>query len=217
MYIKEIELRNGLFFNAQKSLVWNGWQCQIDSKGNVACVCGRDYKDGKHTVTYTVYPDGYAELERITPKAREILKSGYVIGANETLDSGVIGLSGGNVDERFAYFRNASFRKFMGDFCLDHLKRKDPNMNYIIRNIADTGQRVTTEIVTDGKTEVVSVSSGMTETLQIMYPGAGCFEEYKEIKVADASYVIVKEVRNGKHKNTLYSMQEVRELRRILK
>ena len=107
MYIKEIELRNGLFFNAQKSLTWNGWQCQIDSKGNVVCICERGYKDGKHTVTYTVYPDGYAELERTTPKAKEILKSGYVIGANETLDSGVIGLSGGNVDERFAYFRNA--------------------------------------------------------------------------------------------------------------
>lgn len=81
----------------------NGWTVKIvpankRSSGKIICHCQRQYSDGIHK-----YHREFALVD------------------------GLLGLAGGHIDERYAYFRKAEFQAFLNKFGIDRVERGDPN------------------------------------------------------------------------------------------
>ena len=80
----------------------NGWHVWLDHKrGKIICHAEREYSTG-------------------TAKCHREFN----------LADGLVGLSGGDVRTRYAYFRSTMFQDFLDDTGVDTVKRQDPNGDY---------------------------------------------------------------------------------------
>ncbi len=86
-----------------------------------------------------MYSDGPAAIER-----------------EYSLQDGLLGLSGGNINERYTFFRTEKFQKFLANYELTRFEKSDPNKQYFTyKNNGGTGWYKNYSIYrTDGKIEV---------------------------------------------------------------
>jgi hypothetical protein len=101
--------------------VGNGWIVDVTNT-SVDAVCAREYHDGIHKIHVQICDERmitelFVDGERIFSKTKKCDYSG----------DGEIGLSGGNIDQRYVYFRSDDFNNFLKK----HEILKIHKLNYI--------------------------------------------------------------------------------------
>ena len=126
----------------RKEYLGNGWHVQIkdshkDRPGRIIC---------------------HAECEYC---------SGLAVCHREfQLADGILGLAGGNIHSRYAYFRSEFFQTWLEDHNLQCVKHEDPNQIYCSRNPVSNYWSHNIEVETDGKI-TSSYEEGRGEKCQI--------------------------------------------------
>lgn len=114
MATAKLTIKNGIIVNHDdlyfhslsengKEYFGNGWHVQIkdgrkDRPGRIICHSEREYSDGP-----------------------------AICHREFRLADGTLGLAGGNIYSRYAYFRSEDFQKFLNKFGITAVKREDPN------------------------------------------------------------------------------------------
>lgn len=191
---------NGVYLKkfSKKKIEGNGWMVMIDRNNSIKCEAKKMYSDGEYSMRYNVLKNGYAKLTLKTPqmeKARS-LKEGFIVKKGEGIRNGILALSGGRIDERFAYFRGKSFVNLLDKYDLSGIKHRNPNCEYTMIYSNQYGIEREDTIDTDGNKEIISKMI----LLDNKKTGVKKFEV--KVKVEDATFVVLKA---GK-KRFLYSM-----------
>ena len=97
-----------------KYLLVNGWECQVQNNGVIKCTAKELCIDGIHSMRYTLYQNGFAKLTLKTPnEPLRVINMGFVVKKGEIFGNGTLGLSDGFIDNRYTFFREESFQKFL--------------------------------------------------------------------------------------------------------
>lgn len=95
---------NGVYFHGSSEdgteISINGWDVRIEG-GRIICHAERVYSDGPHRY-HKEFP----------------------------LQDGTVGLAGGNIDDRYAYFRGEAFQAFLAKYGITAVKRENPNQEF---------------------------------------------------------------------------------------
>ena len=188
-------------------VVANGWDCSISEDGTIMCEAVRVYSDGEHSIRYLVQPNGFAKLTLKVPNEKvRTLRKGFVLPKGSKLSDGMLGLAGGNIDSRYAYFRDGSFQKFLEDRGISAVKHEDPNRLYSVRNARYGGGECYSYLLTDGTVEEEEFSSGRTDSWAESCPGTGAYEGEQTLKVSGATWVIHKQVQSEGDKHNSFAL-----------
>ena len=192
-----LTLENGFFARADKPVkllkpthvIGNGWECTIKKNGTIICIASRKYNDGVRSIRYLIHPNGFAELTLKKPgKPVKILKKNFVTPKDAMVSNGMLGLSGGQIDNRYAYFRDDAFQKILKEFGFTGIKFMDPNQEYHTRVAYHNNECARGSIITDGKHTTVSFDSGKTDYWDQI--GYSWYEQDITIRVTDATWAI---------------------------
>lgn len=200
----KIKLENGFFVGTTgcyvstveaTHVVANGWDCSVRKNGVVECFSARSYSDGEHSMRYVIQPTGFAKLTLKVPhEPVKTLRKGFVVPKGTRLSDGLIGLAGGNIDNRYAYFRDGSFQKFLEDHGISAVKHEDPNQIFSIRNARYGGGECSSYLLTDGNISEERYDSGRTERWEESSAGTtSAYEGNEYLKVTGASWAIHKQ------------------------
>lgn len=132
----------------------NGWTCFVSHAGKIICECERGYSDGINTIRYVIKPNGFASLVFVDPSGRkEVRKQGFVVpkGQRNKPLNGIIGLSGGNVRTRYAYFRDAEFQAFLRKHGITAVAHENPNQRFSAPSIYCGGGNAYQKAWSDGQ------------------------------------------------------------------
>lgn len=154
----------------------NGWEVKLEG-GKIVCHSERKYSDG------------VAKCHRVFP-----------------LKDGMLGLAGGNVRERYAYFRDEEFVQFLHDYRVTTMKRGDPDGTYTGHQEYSARNDIVSSLYTDGLVEEQYCES---------WSGAPNYQTYKGNTtwvVTGATWVVHKE---GRHV-TLITRRSVEEMKKLL-
>lgn len=149
----------------------NGWEVKLQN-GKIICHSERRYSNG------------IAKCHREFP-----------------LRDGVVGLSGGNVKQRYAYFRDVEFVQFLQNYRITTMKRADPDGVYSAPQGHVAGHDIVSHLYADGK----------VESRYRPFCCAG-YEGETEWTVSGATWVVLDK---GGHK-TLITKRPISEMRGIL-
>lgn len=196
----KITLENGFFSKTNgcylhlfepTHVVGNGWDCTISEDGTIVCEAVRYYSDGEHSMRYKISPNGYAKLTlKVHNQRVKTIRKGFVLTRGAKLSDGVIGLAGGNVDKRYAYFRYASFQQFLDRFGITAVMHQNPNTLYTVRNALYGGGRCHSTIISDGKIIKIDYDSGRSRKWAAENLGTCAFESDVTYQVTGATWTI---------------------------
>lgn len=178
----------------------NGWDVYINSKKNIIyCEKKREYSDGEH-VKKKIFP----------------------------LEDGVLGLSGGYVDDSYAYFRSEKFQNFLSKYGitavarLSKLNTDSDGDGYLVdaREAHYGGGKCHTNIYTDGEIEMVEQDNGFTEEWKKQFPGTQAYESDITWKVQNCKFIVVEKAQderdNHNYSKILYTNSNVYDLEESL-
>lgn len=221
--IVEITLKKGCFEKTngvnvsvlrKRFVKANGWLCHIQKNGKITCKAVEEDK----VLRYVIFPSGKSMLtykEGNGPE--EILKEGYVIAKDETIENGTIILSNEVIPKPYiAFFRSEALHSFQKKYGIYGLKRVNPNREYEVRNRNHINKGVHCEIITDGEIERAISYIGDSEKAKKKFPEADIFETDEVVTVKNATWVI-QYIRNWKKESvityrTLYTLKNYKEL-----
>lgn len=157
----KVALENGFFVSTNDCYEWlvepthvmaNGWDCVIKEDGTIQCDAVRSYSDGEHSIRYVIQPNGFGKLTLKLPNSRvKTLRKGFVVPRGCKLSDGMIGLAGGHIDNRYAYFRDSSFQKFLERLGITAVKHEDPNQEYMGFCHYSAAGEASQEVFSDGE------------------------------------------------------------------
>lgn len=193
-----------------------GWECYIFDNGKISCKATEFYNGEKVSMRYVLWPHGYARLtykrEWLAPMTK---KNGYVVPKGVMIKDGVIGLSDGEIKNRFAFYRTETLQNALKKLGINKIRRQDPNKQYFIKNGCYFKGKNSMEIATDGICEQMFFSNGKTGIFEIEHPGEGYHETEEFIKVSDATWVLTtfrrEDVKGVKEYKTLYTLKDIEE------
>ena len=185
----------GIKSQTEEKIFGNGWKVSSYQDGTIECISTSRYLDGRHCIKYNIYPDGGEKLSLWTPKeGKRVIKRGMALidDKEQKRISGIIGLSGGKIDERYGYFRSFEFQKFLDEHNLSAVKFDQPNGLFRLVNRYNDAGYVLSDIYTDGKVTTVKIKwqQGNTE--------AGYYESIEMVSVSDATWTIVQKEKKSK-------------------
>lgn len=190
-YFGEIFGSTQVWEKSPTCVVGNGWDCSIQEDGTILCESIRSYSDGIHSIRYKIMPNGYARLTLKVPGERlKILRKGFVLPRGRKLENGLLGLAGGNVDERYAFFRDEDFQNFLEDHGISAVQHENPNKVFRVRNARYGGGNCHSELYSDGTVTRLSYSDGKTADWERQSPGTSCFEVNEDFEVTAATWVL---------------------------
>ena len=212
----KINLENGFFSTTNGVYVnevtpshvnANGWDCSIREDGSILCEATREYSDGRHSMRYEIAANGFARLTlKVEGQPLQVLRKGFVLPRGAKLTDGTIGLAGGYIDQRYAFFRDASFTQFLAKHGISAVKHEDPNRPYVVRNARYGGGECWSRLRTDGKVEEIYFDSLRTEQWHEECPGTCAHENERTLLVTDATYVIHHQVAHEGDSHNCFSI-----------
>lgn len=195
-----INLENGFFSSTHgryvtevtpTHVVGNGWDCVIREDGSVLCEARRQYFDGYHSMRYEIANNGFAKLTlQVGKGAVKTLWRGFVLPRGAKLTDGAIGLAGGYVDDRYAYFRDGPFQRFLDKFGITAVKHEDPNRTFVVRNARYGGGECRSGLVSDGVVTKTGYDSGRTDVWHQSFPGTCAYEGEASYAITEATWAI---------------------------
>lgn len=191
----------------EKYLKGNGWECRIDDKGNLFCIAEELYRCCNLQRLELSIKNGEFKLVRTVNSGRPKVLKSYKL---KWPQDGVIGLQGGLIYKRRAYFREKSFQNFLDEYSLFSVREEAPNRSYSINEeLFTNGDKFYEKIETDGKITVVSENMTDKGTSYLIN---------KIVTVSDAEWVIKTTVKKEKLKNrVLYTDQNLKHLKGLNK
>lgn len=166
----------------------NGWivtikPAQGKSRGKIIAHCEREYSDG------------------LAVCHREF-----------RLEDGTLGLAGGNVHDRYAYFRKANFQRFLDAFGLTAIKREDPNREFSGSSIRSGWGKAYCAVETDGIADpAYDDDSGSREVFEASGANPNLYEGRVKYKVKAATFTVVEQKEdyrdNHNYSRTLYTLE----------
>lgn len=205
----KIKIRDGFFSGTNKvnlesatktKVVGNGWVATIEKDGTIKCRCIQKDSNGETIVRFALYPNGYSKLtikEGNNPV--KVLVETFSITKNHKVENGEIYLSDGEISNRFGFYRDELFLKFLKKNKIRYVRRDNPNKEYVIRQaLLETG-KIDETIKTDGTlTEINKVED---ENLK----GTSFYDISTTYRVDNAKWVVV--YRSG-HSGRLYTQEK---------
>jgi len=147
----QVNMKDAEWFNS-KCIRANGWRCMIKDDGTLICDTKQEYEDGFHTMKYRITRLGYEQLTLKVPGKEEVwLKTGYVTSKGVRFNSGVVGLTDGEIDKRRTYFRTIEYQNFLNEHGITAVKHEDPNRLFSVHEKQRKNSEAVTFIVTNGK------------------------------------------------------------------
>ena len=195
----------------------NGWECWFNYDGTLICESAREYSDGQHMMRYEIHPNGFAKQTLTIGSETKIIKQGFVTPKGVKFNTGLLGLSGGYIDKRYAYFRYETLQEFLDQYKITAISRQDPNKKYKVRSAHYGGGQASYSFWTDGIQKDKQYDFGRTEEWEREFPGTSAQEADITINVEDATWVVVdqsvQENSRACHSRILYTtMSEILEL-----
>lgn len=210
----QLKIENGFFVGSNNvyldeleptHAIGNGWDCVIKEDGTIECNAVRDYSDGEHSMRYVIMSNGYAKLTlKVSGQKPKVIRKGFVVPRGQKLVSGIIGLAGGYIDNRYAYFRDSSFQEFLDKYGITAVKHEDPNHSYVVRHAEYGGGYCFCNLTTDGTVADVGFDLGRSEEWAEENPGTCASECDYHKEVTGATWVVV-EKRQWEGDNKNYS------------
>lgn len=189
----------------------NGWECHIDSEGTVYCFAERYYRNERHSIKLKI-KDGWVKLLlKIGGNEPKALKS-YKL--DEWPTDGVIGLPGGFIDTRRAFFRENSFQELLDQYGLTAVRCEPANGVYVLLEKFHEGNSIFKEEIeaTDGSRELIFND--------VKYPDENeenTFTIHREVQVTNANWVIKKVTRDNGILRILYTTDNPKEISNLPK
>ena len=199
MATANITIENGLFVRCDgvnyksfdsRNIVVNGWKCRVEENGNVFCESSYECLDGIHTMRYILFHSGFAKLSLKVPNEPvKIIKMGFVVKKGSKAGNGILGLSGGFIDHRYAFYRDNEFRNFLKEYGITAVLNENPNRIYVLKNGGNSESSFYMKLWTDG----YSVSIGTEENLLNAFENAftGLVDS---ISVCDSNWVVIQRI-----------------------
>lgn len=219
MAVNKIKIKNGFFVEADGyvqvnnplHVKINGWNCSIRPNGSIECLAIKKYADGRHSIRYFIEKNGFAKLTLKLPnQPPKIMVKGYVLPKGIKQFNGILGLSDGFIDERYAYYRDECLQNFMDEHGISFMKRQDPNQTFLVRNARYSEGRCSSVLFTDGNKKEFNCDdceSPYEDSVSNAY-----FSESTSIKVSGATWVLHKQIQyEPNHNNcfsTLYTLEK---------
>lgn len=220
--VLKIEIKGGKFVGTRGAEVTefrpdfvhgDGWRCKLYEDGSIRC---KKIIDNTHTISLKISRYGYATLAQISNGERKELRK-YKL--RRWPRDGIITLmTGENVEKTYAYFQDEDYLKFLTTQNIFAIKSQDPNCTYTIYKClsVETGKDVKEEILTDGRVIEIGKNFGKTSQWEKQYPGTYSFEEYRVLKVVDATWVIISREEIWKRtKRILYTLVDFHEIEHL--
>lgn len=160
------------FMENDNYYVGNGWEVHITDT-SIKAVCTRVYSDGTHRIRVQVR-DGRM-------KTVLTINGTCVWVKNKKCDyhgEGELGLSGGNVDDRYAFFRSNDFKQFLNKYNISAKYKLDYSNDQI--KIFPWKTAINTYIYTDGTLEVSKQNFDYTSTSCVIKNATVVIEETQE-------------------------------------
>lgn len=143
-----------------KTYQGNSWTVQIVGK-KIICHCRRHYEDG----------------------TRDCHREFY-------LRDGLVGLSGGHVANRYAYFRDAHFQERLDKLGITAIKRENPNQEFSGRCEHTRLGSASFRVQTDGRMEVAMTDIGEFVS-DLDNPLEMEWKQHKLVRVTHANWAVV--------------------------
>lgn len=207
-----LTLENGFFVKADMPVkilkpthvLGNGWNCTIKKNGTIICIASRKYKSGLRSIRYMIHPNGFAELTlKKTGSHIKILKKNFVTPKGSMVSNGMIGLSGGQIDNRYAYFRDDKFQEILKEFGFTGIKFMDPNQEYHIREAYNVNEFSHGSVITDGNHISIPSNSGKSDYWEQI--DSSWYEQDITILVTDATWAVFTQYQNKNYIRILYT------------
>lgn len=205
-----------------RHMMTNGWDCHITRSGEIRCECAREYSDGMHVMLYTINKEGFARLTLDTPADEKprTLKKGYVVSKGMPV-AGTLGVAGGYVDCRYAYFREASFDSLLKKAGVTAVEHADPNREYSGHSARCGWGHASFSIETDGEIVKDEFDEPTSYREAFNAPGANpnLYDGYDRIVVEGATWVVAhsKEHYLDNHNSADILYTKEKDVRSILK
>ena len=131
----------------------NGWKCQIFLNGKIFCIASHYYKGNERLIKFIIQ-SGYVKLKVKVGDNQESLMKNYRL--NQWSTDGVLRLSNNFTHPRCAYFREASFQRFLDEHGITSVRYESANGIYRVLQEND-GENIIfkEEIETDGNVELI--------------------------------------------------------------
>ena len=189
----------------------NGWKCYMNDNGNISCIAEQHYNGVRHTIKFNL-KNNYVKL--ILKKGKDkpkVLKS-YKLDKWPT--DGVIGLPGGYIERRRAYFREGSFQEFLEKYALTAVRNEPAIGIYVLQEKFCNGESIYKEEVeiTDGKAELIFNDVYKNENDE-----EGTFIIWRKVEVTNATWVIKKVMTEAKLHRILYTSENPKEITNLPK
>ncbi len=211
----QVKIQNGKFVSSNgvnvevftdKHITANGWIGYIDEKGNVDFFANRFYGGVRHKIKFEIVDGVVKKWLKVGDKPPKMLK---VYKLEKWPDDGTIVISNGELNQRVAFFRTASFQKFLDEYQITAVRSEVANgIYYLLEEHNGYVLTFRETIETDGKYEILSRDVDLDETT-VEKP----FSIYETAEITDASWVIKTIWKLGKVKHRiLYTLDEPQEI-----
>jgi len=108
------------------------------------------------------------------------------------LEDGTLGLAGGNVYDRYAYFRKASFQQFLDEFGITAVKKEDPNQEFVGFAAYSGWGSAYISVKTDGQVESnYEDTPGSRDYFEAPGANPNLYTGHETYKVSGATWAIV--------------------------
>lgn len=217
--ILKIEIKEGKFVSAQGGGVsefrsdfvhGNDWRCKFYDDQSIRCKC---IVENDQIVSFKISQFGYATLARTCGGERTEIRR-YKL--RRWPRDGVITLVKGDIDETFAYFQDSEYLEFLTTQNIFAIKTADPNCTYTTYKClsVETGKYVNEEILTDGRIIEIGTNNGRTRRWSKENPDTISYEEYRVLRVVDATWVITSREDSAylRTKRILYTLKDFNEI-----
>ena len=139
---------------------------------------------------YTLYKNGFAKLTLKTPnEPLRVIKMGFVVKKGEIFGNGTLGLSDGFIDNRYTFFREESFQKFLCKYGITAVLHEEPNRIFCFRNGESEDNSYYMNLWTDGYPVSIGKQEEVLNSFGKRFPGlVDC------ISVNDAKWTLTRRV-----------------------
>lgn len=165
---------------SDKYIEANGWRCRITEEGKVICTAAYFYKDVERKVKFSI-KNGYAKLKLKVGDTQYKLIRSYKL--NQWSTDGVLRLSNNFTNPKCAYFREASFQRFLDEHRITSVRYESANGIYrIIQENQGENVIFKEEVESDGNAEFIyNNMTAYTEKFFIVE---------REVQVTNATWVV---------------------------
>lgn len=168
----------------------NGWICKMHTNGDFHCVSTGRHHGVEWRVKLRIQ-DGWGKLTLKKGDGQVQILKKYEL-QNLPAD-GVIGLSSGPINRRWAYFRDEIFQNFLDEYGITAMRCEPANNIYFLQKEISKGTTIFEEKVeTDGNANVIFESRD--------YPEGSLkdsFMVYTEVEITEATWVIKRVISSG--------------------